>query len=101
MLNRKLTPTFTYAFLDDTGDVITVQYETQYISKGNYVNDLLYVFHKGCNITHFFKSKSVSGILLDDTPMWLYNAIENHAKQIWSEKTAEPMQLITERYKTL
>ena len=90
MLNRKLTPTFTHVFRNNAR--ATIQFETEYIRPGLYINKLKFLFFDTQDITFMFK---------DNIPLWLEDAMDEHADKIWSEKTAEPMQLITERYKTL
>ena len=96
MLNRKLTPTFTHVFEKHNNQRVTIQFETEFIRPGFYINKLKCVYYQMTDITHFFEDGLCYAI-----PLWLEDAMDEHADKIWSEKTAEPMQLITERYKTL
>lgn len=78
-MRKKINPTFRHVFKN--GDYCHVQYTSEYVKHGEYINTLTLVYHDLKDVTHFFLDEN--GV--EDSTIWLYKAIEEHAKVMWND----------------
>lgn len=73
----KKTATF-IAYLDN-GETATVTYESEFTN--THYNTLISCIYKGVEIAPLFKYRHA-----DDSPLGIYQAIENNAKSLWESE---------------